>query len=650
MLQLAQLPWSKNPRIAQAYHTSSGHLSNGVPRIDQHGHQASLPCHLAGNIKWTAETLWFGEIIMRDEYKNKVGKKKTYPLYRPDLVPVNPWNQDDAISAKNNRRLPLPRNIMSIVRLLPTPLTPAVSPSPPPPPTPPPAPPPPLPARPRNAYPFDFWPDTPWDADPEGDASLGEPLKHIKEDAATRRLWRNTRPMMWPDQNEDDWENRRYLGAGTFGFAGLWCQQDETDTIIKQMVVKESRPRKDTWRDPLMWRGQLPREIKMHQLVDRSRTAAGEGTDHNTLIEHQGYRLMMNQQRYRIFLNYYEGSDLSKALIKHFRTTYNWYHKSLPGHRKWVSNRSEGSESSSNDSEDGEESSSDETENSEESNSSGLEWDAKYYCFRKAPTGGGQAELPELLPQGVIWKITSSLVKACQILHYGQVSQNGVQDTTPGWNPIKHNDIKLNNIFVHPAMKEDEYPTFVLSDLGESFTDLDTNAGGITDNPLQYTFDDIDTRYPPVSDKIVLIFNQDRTNTSGRVMYDLLANGTFHCAAPRRFLPPNKTIACSGSNNSPRNLARRILGGHFLPAEEFPTFLRYPDELKNLTASCLTWESAHRPSLLEMRRVIDAYLTSHPDIANDRSLGPMRVRQERKFRIGKPFGQWKRREKRQERA
>ncbi|KAI1685419.1 hypothetical protein KJE20_05703 [Pyrenophora tritici-repentis] len=110
---------------------------------------------------------------------------------------------------------------------------------------------------------------------------------------------------------------------------------------------------------------------------------------------------------------------------------------------------------------------------------------------------GGDGELPELLPEGLIWRIASSLVTACQILHYGQASQGEVQHTTPGWKPIKHNDIKINNIFMKPAVQEGEFPTFVLSDFGESFTDLAGTEDVKSDNPDEYTLDADIALLPP---------------------------------------------------------------------------------------------------------------------------------------------------------
>lgn len=85
------------------------------------------------------------------------------------------------------------------------------------------------------------------------------------------------------------------------------------------MMVKEACSTTRRWRDLIHWRGKLPREIRMHQLIDANFRDASS-PDHEHLIEHYGYRLMMEQQRYRIFLKYYEGTDLEVAFRDHCST------------------------------------------------------------------------------------------------------------------------------------------------------------------------------------------------------------------------------------------------------------------------------------------------------------------------------------------
>jgi len=192
------------------------------------------------------------------------------------------------------------------------------------------------------------------------------------------------------------------------------------------MVIKEARLDKSHWRDPCLWREQLPCEIRMHQLVDDGRVVsdnADEPADsaYKTLVRHHGYRLMMTQRRYRIFFDYYEGGDLWHALEKHC-SRLNKIVYTYQGDQPWLD----------------------------------TEWDEDFRCYRNSEGESGEAGLLAKIPEGLILRIASSLVQACQILHFGQVSQGGVQNTTPEWKPIKHCDIRLDNIFIKPAAQENE--------------------------------------------------------------------------------------------------------------------------------------------------------------------------------------------------
>lgn len=65
----------------------------------------------------------------------------------------------------------------------------------------------------------------------------------------------------------------------------------------------------------MYWRNKLPREVQIHRLVDSDPTA----TSRQNLIRHRGYRLMMRQQRYRIYLDLCSGGNLYTALGTRFR-------------------------------------------------------------------------------------------------------------------------------------------------------------------------------------------------------------------------------------------------------------------------------------------------------------------------------------------
>jgi len=86
------------------------------------------------------------------------------------------------------------------------------------------------------------------------------------------------------------------------------------------MVIKETRFDRNTWRDPIMWRqvqnANLPMEIQIHRIIDSHRPAHGlDG--YSNLVKHNGYRLMMRQQRFRLYLEYYEGGNLDDIIYAH---------------------------------------------------------------------------------------------------------------------------------------------------------------------------------------------------------------------------------------------------------------------------------------------------------------------------------------------
>ena len=143
---------------------------------------------------------------------------------------------------------------------------------------------------------------------------------------------------------------------------------------------------KRTWRDPIQWRDRIPREIRNHRKVDENRELAN-GLNRQNLVRHEGYRLMMEQRRYRIYLDYYEGGDLYRATERKFQV------------QKTVKDSFDDLEDNT----------------------------------------------PHI-PEDLIWHIARSLVTACQILHFGQAGN--VSTPVAGWQPITHCDINLPNIFM----------------------------------------------------------------------------------------------------------------------------------------------------------------------------------------------------------
>lgn len=165
------------------------------------------------------------------------------------------------------------------------------------------------------------------------------------------------------------------------------------------MAVKEAELGKRQWRDPLFWRDRLPLEVRIHQRNDQNRSRGG-GRGHESLVEHRGYRLMMRQRRFRIYMDYYEGGTLRQAVSDSFE---------LRAQRPDIPQR------------------------------------AGHNNIVHLDAYGNR---PEILPEGFIWWILGSLVEACQVLQYGQaLDTNG---SKPDWQPITHLDIRMDNILLQP--------------------------------------------------------------------------------------------------------------------------------------------------------------------------------------------------------
>jgi hypothetical protein len=79
------------------------------------------------------------------------------------------------------------------------------------------------------------------------------------------------------------------------------------------MVIKETpsfTPAR--WRDPKEWRDQVPREIRIHQLIEERRADNRNMCHH--LVHMRAHRLFMAQRRYRLYLDLYTGGALEEAM------------------------------------------------------------------------------------------------------------------------------------------------------------------------------------------------------------------------------------------------------------------------------------------------------------------------------------------------
>ncbi|KAK6498476.1 hypothetical protein TWF481_011067 [Arthrobotrys musiformis] len=70
------------------------------------------------------------------------------------------------------------------------------------------------------------------------------------------------------------------------------------------------------------------------------------------------------------------------------------------------------------------------------------------------------------MPEAFVWQLTIDMGKALLFLNRG--IDNRKREGIPGWKPMVHNDIKMNNIFMKPRPKgaNNIYPLFVLGDFG----------------------------------------------------------------------------------------------------------------------------------------------------------------------------------------
>jgi hypothetical protein len=194
-----------------------------------------------------------------------------------------------------------------------------------------------------DTYPYSFMPDLPWDPIPEHYKEITTPNEWLRDDLPPVRAsgesdvifsirqnkWeklRNqirlhfVRSSLYKDlkynAEERTWRSARWLAQGSYGSTGLWTRVDATGTIIDRVVNKEVVPLPHLWKCPDEWRNKVPREIRMHQLIDSTR----QPTSHLNVIRHRGYRLLMNYRRYKIYTDFCDGGPLWDAMRERWST------------------------------------------------------------------------------------------------------------------------------------------------------------------------------------------------------------------------------------------------------------------------------------------------------------------------------------------
>jgi hypothetical protein len=121
----------------------------------------------------------------------------------------------------------------------------------------------------------------------------------------------------------------------------------------------------------------------------------------------------------------------------------------------------------------------------------------------------------------------------------------------------------------------------------------------------------------------------------GAVMYWLLASGFEKShLGPQRIHNGETEWICQPTALGPMDGPNADLE---LDDVLYPTLRRYARELKLICANAVTWDPDHRPTLLQMRTRIQAYLDTRPamrDKAADRYLGRMVLNVDNDFVVG----------------
>ncbi|KNG45433.1 serine threonine protein kinase [Stemphylium lycopersici] len=565
----------------------------------------------ANGLDWTAKTILLGDAATRGHYEARVGNPNL-PGLPPgrNIIPAHPYLQQDINHAKTHGTLPARRDaagnpiVPASVAPVPTvptstvplpvanlsaalaPKSPELT----------------APAQQGNNYPYDFWPQQPWHSDPN-DRTEHATLAEISEN---RNVWLGTKPYQWPERDEENMHGARFLGAGAYGCAGVWCQVNETNMIERKFVIKEAKATRHQWRDPLQWRDRLPREIRTHQIVDSGRADAVP--DHGNLARHQGYRLMMRQRRYWLYLDYYEGGDLSQAL-KHLAND--------EMKARYTQPRKKGA-----------------------APPEGHDWDKGFRCYRV------NGKLPQVIPERLIYEIVISLVTACQILHFGQTDNS---KAAPGAHQVTHLDIKADNIFIQPSNQDGELPKFFLSDFGLAFFDHNRHDQKIpdterapSDNPGEYVWLDSskwDARYAPEYYEIVQremprpLGEKTDVWQIGAVLFWLLTNGTAESRFGPKCLYKGNLLNISIDINIGK-VFDNATGQNQFCDKTYPTLRRYTSDLVNACAQCLNYDPEDRLDLASLRAKLERYLADLEEEGDDGDMSMLNVSREKDFVFG----------------
>ncbi|KAG9193994.1 hypothetical protein G6011_04029 [Alternaria panax] len=514
----------------------------------------------------TISSIWAGNQHVKDYYANHTRPQgrwlgRSPGLPNPNPIPAVPFTATDVDRTKSAHTMPVPAAPVSPIAAVPT-AAPAAMPV----------------VAPVyvDSQLHDFWPRLPWSTEPDMAPFSLEAIKN-KHHPSACNAWLDTEPYMPPPSDESHWHGMKLLATGGYGAAGLWVEVDATNNISDRMVIKEANTfTKSAWRDPKNWRDRLPREIRIHELLEERRAVDPAMCRH--IIRLRAHRLFMRLRRYRLYLDYYAGGDLNCAM------------------KQCADNWKDGKDGA----------------NEDMIIPEGFVW----YTIKAL------AEACLLLQNGTTseipvdgWRpITHLDLRLPNVLLNlnNPLAYEGMRKTAAG----SSNSADADSAEEHPVVP-------VLADFGISFFSPKSDGCPISDNPDQY-ITSVDTRYPPEMHQQAEPYDirlGEKTDVwgIGNIAWTLIANrqddaGPFRCES----WTPSATfagwdghvpLAIQCDRNNARHDDSDVLMAY---SKTNPAANEYGPQIKELVRTCLNYEQDDRPTLKEIIAEAEQFL-SDPD-------------------------------------